>query len=115
MYTIYHNPHCSKSRAVSALLRENDIEPNVVEYMKEPLVKLQLSGLLRKLCLNPRELLRTSERDYKTLGLSNENLNDDYLLDTMIRHPKLIERPIVVRGEKAVIGRPAEEIFKLVK
>jgi arsenate reductase len=115
MYVIYHNPRCSKSREALALLRENAITPVIVDYMKDPIAKPQLVELLRKLTLNPRELLRKSERDYKTLGLADKSLSDDDLLDAMASHPKLIERPIIVRGEKAVIGRPAKEIFNLLK
>ena len=115
MYEIYHNPRCSKSREALALLRENAITPVIVDYMKDPIAKPQLVELLRKLTLNPRGLLRKSERDYKTLGLADKSLSEDDLLDAMASHPKLIERPIVVRGDKAVIGRPAKEIFNLLK
>ena len=97
------------------LLRENAIEPIIFDYMKDPIVIPQLVELLRKLSLDPRALLRKSERDYKTLGLADKSLSDDDLLDAMASHPKLIERPIIVRGDKAVIGTPAQEIFNLLK
>ena len=115
MYEIYHNPHCSKSREALTLLRENAITPVVVEYMKDPIAKSQIIELLRKLSLDPRDLLRKSEREYKTLGLGDKSLSDDYLLNAMVGHPKLIERPIIVKGDKAVIGRPAKEILNLMK
>ena len=115
MYTIYHYARCSKPRVALSLIHRSEIDANVVEYTKEPLATPDLLDMLRKLCLNLRGLIRTAVRDFKTLGLSKQNLIGDYLVDTMIHHPKLIERPIIVRGEKAVIGRPAEEIFKLVK
>ena len=113
MFIIYHNPRCSKSRQALALLRENAIEPTIVEYLKDPITKPQLKELLEKLSLEPRELLRKSEKEFKDLQLSNESLNDDTVIDSMIKHPKLIERPIIVRGDDAVIGRPADNIFNL--
>ena len=113
MFTIYHNSRCSKSRQALALLRENAIEPVIVEYLKEPITKPQLKELLKKLGLEPRELLRRSEKEYKDLQLSNKSLSDDAVIDYMVKHPKLIERPIIVRGDDAVIGRPADNIFNL--
>ena len=115
MFIIYHNPRCSKSRQALALLRENAIEPTIVEYLKDPITKPQLKELLEKLSLEPRELLRKSEKEFKDLQLSNESLNDDIVIDSMIKHPKLIERPIIVRGDDAVIGRPADNIFNLMQ
>ena len=115
MFVIYHNPRCSKSRQALALLRDNAIEPIIVEYLKEPITKPQLKELLKKLGLEPRELLRKSEKEFKDLQLSNKSLSDDIVIDFMIKHPKLIERPIIVRGDHAVIGRPADKIFNLMK
>jgi arsenate reductase len=115
MFVIYHNPRCSKSRQALALLRDNAIEPIIVEYLKEPITKPQLKELLKKLGLEPRELLRKSEKEFKDLQLSNKSLSDDIVIDFMIKHPKLIERPIIVRGDDAVIGRPADKIFNLMK
>ena len=115
MFTIYHNSRCSKSRQALALLRENAIEPVIVEYLKEPITKPQLKELLKKLGLEPRELLRKSEKEFKDLQLSNKSLSDDAVIDYMIKHPKLIGRPIIVRGDDAVVGRPAENIFNLMQ
>ena len=115
MFVIYHNSRCSKSRQALALLRDNAIEPIIVEYLKEPITKPQLKDLLKKLGLEPRELLRKSEKEFKDLQLSNKSLSDDIVIDFMIKHPKLIERPIIVRGDHAVIGRPADKIFNLMK
>ena len=115
MFIIYHNSRCSKSRQALALLRENAIEPVIVEYLKEPITKPQLKELLKKLGLEPRELLRKSEKEFKDLQLSNKSLSDDAVIDCMIKHPKLIERPIIVRGDDAVVGRPAENIFNLMQ
>ena len=115
MFIIYHNSRCSKSRQALAFLRDNAIEPIIVEYLKEPITKPQLKELLKKLGLEPRELLRKSEKEFKVLQLSNESLSDDVVLDYMIKHPTLIERPIIVRGDDAVIGRPADNIFNLMQ
>ena len=115
MFVIYHNPRCSKSRQSLALLRDNAIEPVIVEYLKEPITKPQLKELLEKLGLEPRELLRKSEKEFKDLQLLDKSLSDDIVIDFMIKHPKLIERPIIVRGDDAVIGRPADNIFNLMK
>ena len=115
MFTIYHNSRCSKSRQALALLRENAIEPIIVDYLREPITKPQLKELLKKLGFEPRELLRKSEKEFKDLQLSNKSLSDDAVIDCMIKHPKLIERPIIVRGDDAVVGRPAENIFNLMQ
>ena len=115
MFVIYHNSRCSKSRQALALLRDNAIEPIIVEYLKEPITKPQLKELLQKLGLEPIELLRKSEKEFKDLQLSNKSLSDDIIIDFMVKHPKLIERPIIVRGDHAVIGRPADKIFNLMK
>ena len=115
MFIIYHNSRCSKSRQALALLREKAIEPIIVEYLKEPITKPQLKELLKKLGLEPRELLRKSEKEFKLLQLSSKSLSDDVILDYMVNHPTLIERPIIVRGDDAVIGRPADNIFNLLQ
>ena len=98
-----------------ALLRENAIEPIIVEYLREPITKPQLKELLKKLGFEPRELLRKSEKEFKVLQLSNTSLSDDVVLHYMSKHPTLIERPIIVRGDDAVIGRPADNIFNLMQ
>ena len=115
MFIIYHNSRCSKSRQALALLRENAIDPIIVEYLREPITKPQLKELLKKLGFEPRELLRKSEKEFKVLQLSNKSLSDDVILDYMVNHPSLIERPIIVRGDDAVIGRPADNIFNLMQ
>lgn len=112
-WTIYHNPRCSKSRQTLQLLEDNGVEPEVVLYLEQPPTRAQLITLLSKLKLSPRELLRKGEDEYKALDLANPELEDEELLDAMVAHPKLIERPIVVRGERAVLGRPPENILKL--
>lgn len=112
-FTIYHNPRCSKSRQTLELLQARGVEPNVVLYMERPPTKHAIKELLKKLNIGARDLLRRSEDEYKTLNLADANLDDDELLTAMIAHPKLIERPIVVRGERARLGRPPENVLEL--
>jgi arsenate reductase (glutaredoxin) len=112
--TIYHNPRCSKSRQTLALLEQSGVNPNVVLYLETPPTPVQLQVLLRKLRFAARELLRKGEDDYKTLGLADASLDEDALLKAMSEHPKLIERPIVVVGDRAVLGRPPEKVFELI-
>lgn len=111
--TIFHNPRCSKSRQTLALLEEKGIEPEVVRYLETPPDAAQLRDLLTKLGLTARQLLRTKEDEYRELGLNDMSLSDDRLIEAMVSHPKLIERPIVVRGKKAVLGRPPESVLDL--
>lgn len=111
--TIYHNPRCSKSRATLALLTERGIEPEVIEYLKTPPSPGTLRQILGMLNLGPRELMRKKESVYKEAGLDNEALSDDELIDAMITHPILIERPIVLANNKAAIGRPPESVLEI--
>lgn len=106
--TIYHNPRCSKSRQTLALLRERGIEPTVVEYLKTPPDAETLRTLLARLGLDPRGLMRRKEAAYRENGLGNPALDDDALIAAMAASPTLIERPIVVAGERAALGRPPE-------
>ena len=108
---IYHNPRCSKSRQTLALLEQNGVNPTIIEYLKTPPSHQQLDSLLRGLALEPRELMRKGEAEYKQLGLANDDLSRDQLIDAMINSPKLIERPIVVVGDEIVIGRPPENVL----
>ena len=110
---IYHNPRCSKSRQTLELLRERGIEPEIVEYLKTPPDELMLARLLKQLGIGPRDLLRTKEPEYAALGLADPGLDDDALIRAMAEHPKLIERPIVVHGRRAVLGRPPEKVLEL--
>lgn len=113
-YLLYHNPRCSKSRGALDLLQENGIEPEIVRYLDEPLDAHGLRALLGKLGIRPRELLRTGEEEYRSLGLADESVGDDVIIEAMAAHPRLIERPILVRGDRAVIGRPPERVLELV-
>ena len=113
-YTIYHNPRCSKSRQTLQLLKDNGIEPEVVLYLETPPNANQLKNLLKKLDIPARQLLRKGEQDYKDLGLADQNLTDEQLIDAMLKAPKLIERPIVEKGDKAILGRPPENALELI-
>lgn len=114
MVTIYHNPRCSKSRQTLALLEENGVKPEVVLYLETPPNADTLRSLLSKLGITARQLLRTGEDAYKENNLSDASLSEDALIQAMVDHPKLIERPIVVKGAKAVIGRPPENVLELI-
>ena len=111
--TIYHNPKCSKSRQTLQLLRERGIEPIIVEYLKQPLNASQLKRLLKMLQLEPRELMRKKESEYKDLNLADTKLSQESLINAMAEHPILMERPIVVVGSKAALGRPPENVLAI--
>ncbi len=109
--TIYHNPRCSKSRQALQLLRDKGIEPVIVEYLKAPPDKNTLKALLEMLAMEPRELMRSKEKEYKALGLADSGVGDEALLEAMVEYPRLIERPVVVCGDKAALGRPPEKVL----
>ena len=111
--TIYHNPRCSKSRQTLTLLREKGVEPEIVEYLKTPPDTKTLKRLLDMLGLEPRDLMRKKEKEYKENGLANPDLSRDALIEAMVANPKLIERPIVIQGDKAALGRPPESVLDI--
>ncbi|KMM86520.1 arsenate reductase [Pseudomonas taetrolens] len=111
--TLYHNPRCSKSRGALELLEARGLTPTVVRYLDTPLNTAQLQTLLGQLNISARQLLRTGEDEYKALNLADSTLSDSQLIEAMAAHPKLIERPILVAGDKAVIGRPPEKILEI--
>jgi arsenate reductase len=111
---IYHNPRCSKSREALKLLEENGVEAEVVRYLDNPPSKEELKALLKKLGISARALMRTKEKIYKELGLKDVD-DEEKLIEAMVQHPKLIERPVVIKGDKAVIGRPPEKVLEIVK
>ena len=111
--TIYHNPRCQKSRQTLALLEKRGLETRVIEYLKTPPDMTELKTLLRLLGLPARGLLRTNEPEYKTAWLGNPALSDEAIMKAMIKHPKLIERPIVINGSKAMLGRPPENVLRI--
>ena len=110
---IYHNPRCSKSRTTMELLTNQGIKAEIVEYLKTPPSKQELEDILDMLKLEPRQLMRTHEAEYKDNNLGDESLSRDQLLDAMLKYPKLIERPIVVCNGKAAIGRPPETVLEI--
>lgn len=112
-YVLFHNPRCSKSRAALDLLTSRGITPHVVRYLDAPLDGNALRQLLGRLDIAPRALLRKTETVYTAIGLDDMRLDDNTLIDAMVTHPVLIERPILVRGERAVIGRPTERLLAL--
>ncbi len=111
--TLYHNPRCSKSRSTLELLEARGLTPTVVRYLDTPPSASELNELLGKLGISARQLLRTGEDEYKALGLADSSLSDKQLIAAMSSHPKLIERPILVAGSRAVIGRPPEKVLEL--
>ncbi len=113
--TIWHNPRCSKSRETKKLLEDNGVELDVRLYLEDPPSKALLKKTLQQLGMKPRELLRTKEDAYKEAGLDDKQLSDERVLTAMVEHPVLIERPVVVVGDKAAIGRPPENVLALLK
>lgn len=111
---IYHNPRCSKSRQSLLLIQEQGIEPTIVEYLKYPPSVAELQSILKKLKLTPRDLIRQKEKLYSELKLSNHELSDSALLKAMSENPTLIERPIVISGDNACLGRPPENVLGII-
>jgi arsenate reductase len=111
-FTIYHNPNCTKSRQSLALLKENGVELQVIEYLKDPPTASELKIILVKLGIKPEQLVRKGEDVYKA-NYAGKTLTDAQWIDAMVEHPILIERPIVVSGNRAVIGRPPENVNPL--
>jgi arsenate reductase len=111
--TLYHNPRCSKSRGALELLEARGLAPTIIRYLETPPDAAQLRELLGKLGIGARALLRTGEDEYKALNLADASLSDEQLIAAMATHPKLIERPVLVAGDKAVIGRPPEKILEI--
>jgi len=110
---IYHNPKCTKSRETLQLLEARGVKPKIIEYLKTPPSKTQLDKILRQLGIEPRALMRKQEPEYADGRLDNPKLSRAQLIDAMIEHPRLIERPIVLANGKAAIGRPPENVLKI--
>lgn len=110
---IYHNPRCSKSRQTLELLENRGIEPEIVKYLETPPSKEELTEVLNLLGLEPRDLMRKKEAEYKANNLDDPALDRDALIEAMVAHPKLIERPIVIRDGKAALGRPPEQVLDI--
>lgn len=112
--TIYHNARCSKSRQTLQLLQDNGVNPTIVEYLKEPLNPAQIKVILEKLGMTAHQLMRYKEADYKSLNIDPATHSEAQLIEFMATTPKLIERPIVVNGNKATIGRPPEQVLDII-
>ena len=112
--TIYHNPKCSKSRQTLKLLEEQATGIDIIEYLKNPPTVKKLQEILSLLKFSPRDLMRKKEAEYKDLGLYSSNLSDKDLIEYMVKHPILIERPIVLANGKAVLGRPPENVLNII-
>jgi arsenate reductase len=110
---IYQKPTCTTCRQAIQVLRDSGKPFTTVNYYEKPFTKAQLKALLKKAGLSPKEVLRTKEESYKDLGLAKKNLSNDELLDVMIKHPDLIQRPIVEKGDRAILARPAETVKQL--
>jgi arsenate reductase len=111
--TIWHNPRCSTSRKTLSLLEQHGLQPTIVDYLKTPPGADELKSVLKKLHMKPRELMRKKEQAYKDLGLDDETLSDDKLIKAMAENPILIERPVVIFGPRAALGRPPENVLDL--
>ncbi len=112
--TIWHNPRCGKSREALKLLEAEGVEPTIVKYLDQTPSETELRRVLAMLGIGARDMMRTKEKIYKELGLRDVT-DEDTLIEAMVKHPKLIERPVVILNDKAVIGRPPEKVMKLVK
>src|SRR6185369_15353589 len=106
--TVYEKPTCTKCREMDKFLRKRGVDFSKVNYYIEPLTKKKLTELVRKMDISPRDLLRKSEPVYKELGIASADFTDAQLIDLMVKHPDLMQRPIIERGDRAVLGRPTE-------
>ncbi len=111
---IYHNPRCSKSRQTLEILTENGYNPEIIKYLESPPSPSELKKVISLLKIKTRELLRKGEKEYKDFGVNEASLSDSDLISLMCKYPKVIERPIVVNGNKAVIGRPPEAVLDII-
>ena len=111
---IYHNPKCSKSRKTLEILKSKGLNPQIILYLEKKLTSDELKSLLKKLKISVRELLRTTEKEFNEKNLGKKNLSDNEIIKIMSNCPKLIQRPIVVFGSKAVIARPPEKVYEII-
>ena len=113
-FIIYHNPRCSKSRQTLEILNQKDVNAEVVLYLENPPSIEEVTSILQKLGLDPRDVIRKAEEEYKLLNLKDQSLTENELITFMSENPKLIERPIVIKGNKAIIGRPPENVLSII-
>jgi len=111
--TIYHNPRCSKSRQTLQIIESKKIKPTIIEYLKQPPNKIELKSILKKLQLRAHDIVRIKEAEFQQLGLDIIAASEDQILDAMITYPILMERPIVVNGEHAIVARPPEKVLEI--
>lgn len=109
---IYHNPRCSKSRQGLSILKDANVDFEIIEYLKTPLSKKEITEIVDKLNIDPIDLIRKNETDWKE-NFKGKEMSNEQVIDAMVAYPKLIERPIVIHGDKAVLGRPPEKIVSL--
>ena len=114
-FTIYHNPRCSKSRLTLELLKDKGIDPKVILYLETPPSEKELVLILKRLNMEAKELLRKGEAEFKEQNLSDASKSEEDIIQAMVHFPKLMERPIVIYGDRAVIGRPPENVLKIIK
>ena len=112
---IYHNPRCGTSRNTLAMIKASGEEPTIIEYLKTPPTREQLQEIINRMAVSPRTLLRRKEAIYVELGLDDSSLSDDKLIDAMVAHPILIERPIVITDKGVCLCRPAEQVLGLLE
>ena len=112
-FIIYHNPRCSKSRQTLEILNQQDVDTEIVLYLENPPSAEEISSILQKLGLSSRDIIRKGEEEYKLLNIKDQSLTENELISFMSENPKLIERPIVVKDDKAIIGRPPENVLSL--
>lgn len=110
---IYHNPRCSKSRQTLELIKQKGIEPEIIKYLDTPPEPQEIKSILTMLNISARDLMRKNETDFKNNNMSDENLTEDQLIELMHQYPKVIERPVVVNGNKAAVGRPPESVLEI--
>ena len=111
---MYHNPRCSKSRETLQILNDHEIEPDIVDYLDEPPSAEELKRVIGLLGVTARDLLRTTEQVYKDADLDDDSLSDDEIIDAICEYPALLQRPIVIFGDRAVIGRPPTRVLEII-
>lgn len=111
---IYHNPRCSKSRETLQILQDNNVEPEIIEYLEQPPTAAELAAIITRLGIGARDLLRTTEKIYRDAGLDDSSLTEDEIIEAICEHPALLQRPIVVAGDKAIIGRPPARVLEII-
>ena len=111
---IYHNPACSKSRETLQILESNNVNAEIIEYLEQPPTAAELAGIIAKLGISARELLRTTEPVYKDADLDDDSLSDAEIIEAICEYPALLQRPIVVAGDRAIIGRPPVKVLDII-